>query len=416
MHRLLALSAVVSSRAVLLRRSARFQEVDDPDTPDEIHEKWDKMDEFLETMFVMACKWKHGKDVNGLASEKLKDGDIKPKELSSFKAKTQDDNVEGVLRACGMIVAKGKKKCRQSCADRLGTMDSAVMEERAKCDKTCVQRYNEFEGSCHSKADNLKTLYGAKLKMAAAKKECYEGHCHKFPTVWMKDRDDMKDEVDKQCEKACTEDRVKVSCEHKFALEIDFTMAKIESECQAEGEVKQCFNDKKGGIKDDTDACTSDGETSCDDGFSECKEDGKVQDTHKNAKEFCEERKKMCLEQVDKKCVKQNKDALESARKGCEKDDSARQKKCVSDTSKEKEKEEVEKCVEEKMPTCDEDCHGSCNTDKMNTCLDNLGSTAELTTEFCSDFWRMLHESSEVDPVTGNPIVLLGDKGNVTAH
>ena len=38
---------------------------DDPviATPASIHEKYDKMDEFLKVMFTMACKWKHGKDV-----------------------------------------------------------------------------------------------------------------------------------------------------------------------------------------------------------------------------------------------------------------------------------------------------------------------------------------------------------------
>jgi hypothetical protein len=414
LRRLLTISAVVSSDAALLLRTTRVGTSDEPDepaTPEEIHEKWDKMDDFLEIMFVMACKWKHGKDVNGLAAEKLKNGDIEADELSSFKGKTQDENVESVLQACGMIVSKGEKKCRSSCARRLGTMDSAVMKERAKCDKLCVSRYDEFEKSCHSKADNLKTLYGAKQKMAAAKKACYEDHCHKYPTVWMKAVDDQKDEVDTQCEKACTEERVKVACERKFALEIDFTMAKIESACEAEGEVKACFNDKKGGVKDDTDACASDGETSCNEGFNECKSKGE-----EDSEDFCKQRKKMCLEQVDKKCVKQNKDALEDARKECEKDDSERQKACVSSKAKEKEEESVNKCVDEKKPTCDDDCHASCDTGKMNKCLENLGSTAELTTEFCSDFWHLLHASSEVDPETGNPIALLHARTNISSH
>jgi hypothetical protein len=402
--------------AAWLRSSKSFiaedpdEEEEEPASVESIHEKWDKMDEFLETMFVMACKWKHGKDVNGLAAEKVKDGDIdSSKGLAKFKAQTQDDNVAGVRRACGMIVAKGKKKCRQSCALRLKAMDSAIMEERAKCDKACVSRYNEFESSCHSKADNLKMLYESKQKMAAAKKACFEGHCRKYPTVWMKEKDDMKDEVDKQCEKDCTEERVKVRCENKFALEIDFTMAKISSACEAEGEVKQCFNDKKGGIKDDTDKCSSDGEKSCGDGFDECKTKGKD-----DSEKFCQDRKKMCLEQVDKNCVKQNKDALETARKDCEADDSERQKTCVADKVKDKEKEEVDKCVEEKTPKCDDDCHASCNTEKMNKCLDNLGSTSALTTEFCTDFWHLLHESSAVDPETGNPIALLSSSSNIT--
>jgi len=388
--------------AVFLRRFNT-----DPTTPTEIHEKWDKMDDFLETMFVMACKWKHGKDVNGLAGEKLKNGDIEPHELSDFKAKTQDENVEGVMRACGMIVAKGKKKCRESCADRLGTMDSKVMKERANCDKTCVSRYAQFEKSCQSKADNLKSVYGMKLKMAAAKKACYEDHCRRVPTVWMMSKDEQGAEVDTQCKKACTEDRVKVGCERKFALEIDFSMAKVESTCQSESEVTTCFGTKKSELSSTADTCNSNGKSDCGGGFDKCKTDGKVMDTHKNAEEFCSERKKMCLEQVDETCLSKHEKALQGAKKTCEDEDADRQKSCVSEKAKAMEKTEVGACVTKKKPTCDEDCHASCDTGKMNKCLDNLGSTTEVTEEFCTDFWHLLHESSEVDPETGNPIALL---------
>jgi len=405
MHNFLLTSFLVAPADAALLRRTSIESSGDPN-------KWDKMDDFLETMFVIACKWKHGKDVNGVAAEKLKDGDIKPKELASFNAKTQSQNVAGVKRACGLIVAKGKKNCRQSCADRLGTMDSKVMEQRADCDKTCVKRYSEFEKSCNSKADNLKMLYDAKQKMAAAKKECYEGHCSKFPTVWMKDSGDMSSEVDTQCKKACTEDRVKVTCEHKFALEIDFTMAKIESACQADSDVSKCFSKEKESLSSDHESCASGGKTDCGGSFDKCKTDGKIDDTHKNAAEFCDERKKMCLEQVDEKCLKSHKGDLEKAKNECEKKDSGRQKKCVSEKTKEKEEKQVAACVEKKKPTCDEDCHASCNTDKMNTCLGNLGSTSELTSEFCTDFWQLLHESSEVDPETGNPIVLLSTSNN----
>jgi len=245
MHNIFWTSLLATSGEASLLHRTSVVIASDPSTPEEIHEKWDKMDDFLETMFVMACTWKHGKDVTGLAAAKLKNEDIQPNEVAAFTGKTQDKNVQGVLRACGMIVAKGKKSCRQSCATRFGTMDSKVMEERAACDKTCVERYSEFEKSCRSKADNLKTVYDMKQQMAAAKKQCYEGHCSKFPTIWMKDRADMSAELDTQCDSACTENRVKVLCEHKFSLEIDFTMAKVESACQAKSTVSACFDTKK---------------------------------------------------------------------------------------------------------------------------------------------------------------------------
>lgn len=61
-------------------------------------------------MFVMACRWKHGKDVNGLAAEKLRDGDIKPDQVLDFKKKIQAKNLIGLKESCGKIVAKGKRK------------------------------------------------------------------------------------------------------------------------------------------------------------------------------------------------------------------------------------------------------------------------------------------------------------------
>jgi len=116
----------------------------------------------------------------------------------------------------------------------------------------------------------------------------------------------------------------------------------------------------------------------------------------------------MCLEQVDAKCLKTHEKALDKAKRECETADSSRQKTCVTDKVAEKETEEVAICVTDKMPTCQDDCKKSwCNINKMNKCLDNLGSTSEVTGEFCKDFWQLLHESSEVDPETGKPIVFL---------
>merc|ERR1719282_2087499 len=46
----------------------------------EIKKKWDNMDEFLRIMFTMACKWKHGKDVQGLKAHLMKEGDLSAQE------------------------------------------------------------------------------------------------------------------------------------------------------------------------------------------------------------------------------------------------------------------------------------------------------------------------------------------------
>merc|ERR1719162_609161 len=84
----------------------------------DVRDKWGQMDEFLETMFMLACKWKHGKDVRGAAAEKLQDGSLEPGQLEDFMKKKQSANVQGLTQACGSIVAQQQGKCRQGCSDR----------------------------------------------------------------------------------------------------------------------------------------------------------------------------------------------------------------------------------------------------------------------------------------------------------
>jgi len=399
---LLAAIVVPNADATLLRGLNEAK----PASPDEIKKKWDKMDDFLETMFVMACSWKHGKDVDGKAGHALEEDDIEPKELHDYKGKLQAENVVGVKRACGMITSKGEASCRESCAKRLGTMDAKVMKERMKCDRQCITSYASFESSCLNKADELQEVNKIKQKMAKAKKACYEDHCHDFPTVWLKAKDDQADEVDKQCDVGCKEDRIKAKCEKKFALDIDFTMSKLKTECQGESELDSCIGDHKSDADTDESDCQDSGKSDCDSDFDTCK--SRAKGTDKTAMEFCDQRKKKCLNQLDDTCLEAHEKMMKTGEKECEDEDDDRQKECVQEKVDDEAKTFVDDCVKETEPKCDEECHDEwCNTKEMNTCLDNLGSTSELTGEFCTDFWHLLHESSAVDPETGNPIVLL---------
>merc|ERR1719263_1495624 len=82
--------------------------------------------------------------------------------------------------------------------------------------------------------------------------------------------------------------------------------------------------------------------------------------------------------------------------------------------SKMKEDHEAD-CIKEEGPKCKGKCEGKCNVEKMNKCLFLTKSEDDPGKMFCKDFWHLLHSSSEVDPVTGNPIVLLSTETSALA-
>jgi hypothetical protein len=379
---------------------------DDPaaGTPAAIHEKWDKMDEFLKVMFTMACKWKHGKDVSGLAAEKMRDGDLTTAdEVRDFKKQMQQEHIEAIPETCGKLVASGQGRCRQGCSDRW----NAVHDERQKCHDKCITVYTRFESECKAKAEELEKVYDQKRKAADARDRCYEGFCAAFPTVWMKgDAAAMEEERGKNCEGQCTEEAISLSCRQAWQLKADFVAHDVTSACFEEGKVKECYDEKKTAASDTQESCSSDGKAKCEEDFTSCMEKGDSQ-----GKDFCTERKKMCEPQVVEACLKEHKEALDAAQTECEAGDKEALDKCKADKMLEKEQEEEEKCIAERTPACPEDCAKKCPVDKLDGCLKDLETDYDPAHNFCEDFWTLLHESSEVDPVTGNPIVLLaGDE------
>eukprot|EP00927_Polykrikos_kofoidii_P033803 TRINITY_DN2864_c0_g1_i1.p1 TRINITY_DN2864_c0_g1~~TRINITY_DN2864_c0_g1_i1.p1 ORF type:complete len:437 (+),score=99.41 TRINITY_DN2864_c0_g1_i1:84-1394(+) len=387
-----------------LRGAGGSSAVDPSSTPADIHEKWDQMDEFLKAMFTLSCKWKHGKDVNGLAAEKVKNGDLEVHEVAAFKEKVRADNLQGVTRACGLITANGKQKCRQGCADRWGN----VAKQRHNCDESCIAVYARFETSCRSKAENLEKVYRMKSDQAAARTRCRDGFCGEFPTVWMKtDVAGMTSELDKLCAAQCTAASIEVACSQKWQLELDFVRSDVKSTCFEQGQVKTCFDGKRSAASTAQTTCSSTGKQTCEAQFNSCKSDGKVDETFKEANEFCSERKKMCEQQVVEHCLKEFKSALESGQKECEGADTDAAKTCETEQVQQKQQEMMIACTNEKTPKCPTECKATCPVDKLDGCLSNLKNTGDATKEFCEDFWDLLHDSAEVDPVTGNPIVLL---------
>lgn len=377
-----------------------------------IHEKWDKMDDFLEIMYMLACTAKHGKDVEGKAAEALKEGEISGDEVVDFKKKIQKENINELMKACGMIVAKGEKPCRERCQEGYG--DNA--EERNECDNKCVEAYGKFEASCQAKTNNLGKIYDMKLAAANARKTCHEGHCPAFPTVqMMDDAAKQAEEVTKLCEKRCTDDYIKTQCEHKWTVDYDFKVPAVRSECFGKSKAKDCYAKKEEEVSGEEEKCQDKGKGTCEKQFDECNKKGETDKNFKEGAEFCDERKKMCESQVTDSCLKEHKAGLDKAEKECEKESEEELKTCEDETLEKMEKEEVEACVKEDGPKCKDHCADKdCNVEKMNSCLDKLKDDNDGGEMFCQDFWHLLHESSEVDPSTGNPIVLLAPRANVT--
>lgn len=407
--RLLVLAATLlvsqTSGRFLRARQTQHVLVAQNSTPAEIKEKWDKMDEFLKIMFTISCKWKHGKDVNGAAAEKLQNGEIDHTEVEEYKKELRDNNLQGLTEACGKITAVGKERCRLGCGERWGE----AMENRNECDGKCVTVYANFETDCKAKADNLQKVYEMKSSAADARKTCHEGFCKNHPTVWMKDAADMEVERDAQCATVCTEERITMACQRKWQLLVDFKMSAIASKCFEEGQVKTCYEGKATTAGTDQETCSSDGKSACATQSDSCKTDGDADNTFDEAKEFCEERKKLCESQVVEKCLKEHKAALETAQKECEDGDSEAMKECQADELTTAETTHMTDCTAETTPTCTSDCEKSCKVEELSTCLDNLKSEHDPATDFCEDFWNLLHDSAEVDPVTGDPIVLLAN-------
>jgi len=411
-----ALRASAAQRLSIQATSA--QEIRRNETVDEIKAKWDNMDEFLEIMFTLACKWQHGKDVQGLTAEKLQAGEIEAgKEVDEFRAQTQAGNVQMLKRACGMIVSEGEAKCRKSCAARW----NEAMDKRDSCDEKCVAVYDRFETQCGLKVAHLEEVYAQKLQKISGQQQCFEGHCSKFPTVWMKeDAASMKSELDSRCQTLCEADQVEIRCQRRWQLEADVYEAKAKSECHGEGAVEECFQGKKIAAAQAQGTCSDQGLATCESQYQSCvaaaggssfiQKDHSAQAPAKGL-EFCAERKKMCDSQVRQDCLNDMNAELEHAKTECQTDDKEAAKVCTEDKMQTAATQHVQDCVSKLTPKCTQECHSDCEVDSLVTCMDNLKSDHDATEDFCTDLWKLLHESSEVDPETGDPIVLLAPHG-----
>lgn len=375
-------------------------EVKDPIA--EVKKKWDGMDDVLEILFVIACRSKHQKDVHGAATHKMKQDGLTTEEFNEFMQETQNSNVQDLTQACGQIVATHQKKCRLGCSSRW----NENLGERKKCDDACVEVYTKFESRCHEKAEDLGAVYKAELENIQKKQTCLVKHCEEFPATYtMEDADKQNAHVEEQCEKRCTDERIEKLCKNQFVLKADMISANVGAECFKESTVKTCVDDKVKEASGERDSCKSGKEAKCASQYDECLAKGPESET----KSFCDQRKKICLEQVTEGCASSYKEALDKGRKTCEASDKEGYGKCMDENMATAEEESVKACQDKKTKSCPADCKKMCNVEHMNTCLAPLSSNPETdpTEFFCSEMWDFLHSSSAVDPVTGNPIVLL---------
>jgi len=369
-----------------------------PSLPGAIAEKWDKMDMFVGEMFKMACTWKHGKDINGLASVKLKNGELEGgKEYREDVKKIQLGNVKGVMKACGMITSTQGKKCRTDCAERWG--ESA--NKREACDDKCVLIYKNFEKSCVEQGRNLATIYEQKRQKAAAQMECYTGFCNEFPSVWVKNSEEnMNISMNASCNKLCTTDSVQNRCSQKWAKEVSSKTLDIALACNENNSAafKQCFKDSKTVSSTNYTNCKTNTNSTCTSAFTNC-----TAEAGPNAsKAFCDERKKVCEDQSNAKCLSENNDALAAGKASCTKANHNAVALCKTDTLNTTKTNDMASCMGTRMPACHTGCHDKCKVYEMNQCLAQ-GQQGDFGVQFCNDFWQMLHASSEVDPVTGDP-------------
>jgi len=385
---------VEGADSFLFKPKGKGKGVEDPEA---IHEKYDKMDEFIKTMFTIGCKWKHGKDVHNYAAQGLKDGSMTTDEFEVELVATQDKELVALKQACGFIDASQRKKCRSGCATRW----NAMMAERDSCDSKCEKNYDSFEKKCLGKADDLKTIYELTAKLVAAKKKCYTSWCAEFPTIHvMSNKKDMTKERKKRCEDYCDKDKIEMRCQKKFQLEIDFVMAGIKSECAEESGIGECFAKGKKKVNKKQESCKEEADSTCEEAYDKCAKEADGQ--AREAKAFCDKRMKMCDEQATAKCLKAHEAATDELKKTCEEKGKEAFEKCKKKGMEKEEKKAMEECSKEKGKACPSDCRDKCRIGKMTDCLDNL-KQPDGTKDFCEDFWRLIEESTEIDPKTGDP-------------
>merc|ERR1719367_2505387 len=100
----------------------------------------------------------------------------------------------------------------------------------------------------------------------------------------------MKSEVDARCKNQCTEAQIKLRCQRRWLLQVDFLTANISAECFADGTAKTCFDAEEATASTAQEQCATTGKGTCETQYQTCKTSGKVDSTFKEAEAFCTSR------------------------------------------------------------------------------------------------------------------------------
>jgi len=230
--------------------------------------------------------------------------------------------------------------------------------------------------------------------------ECYTAFCNEFPSVWVKNSEEnMNISMDASCNQLCTTKSVKNGCDQKWAAEVSSKTLDIALACNENNSValKQCFDESNTESTTKYTDCKTNTNTTCTNAFNNCT----VEATNAST-EFCHERKKVCEDQSNSKCLSENKESLDAGKANCTQVNHNAVALCKTEGLNTTMTNDMNSCMNTRMPACQTGCHDKCKVYEMNQCLAQ-GKQGDFGVQFCEDFWLMLHASSEVDQVTGDP-------------
>jgi len=61
---------------------------------------------------------------------------------------------------------------------------------------------------------------------------------------------------------------------------------------------------------------------------------------------------------------------------------------------------------EEGADKCKSECAAKCSLNNLQKCSKDFSKNLNVTVDYCKQMWRWMYDSEEIDPATGNPVVL----------
>lgn len=422
---IVAILIVAAHASTVLRRGALSQPETTPLPGDpEVHETYDyaplanpdttskytEAESVEQVLFVMACKAKHKNDIDGSTRDAAKDGNFDEQGFQDYMKGLQKANIAEMKETCGHVNAKHAKECHAGCTAKWaqGASSFSLPAEKTKCVQACELKHKNWGEECLEQVANLENVYIQEQGNLANTKKCQELHCPLFPAVLMAKEPEDKEIKKKGCQDECTDKGIAAKCKKRWDLNLDFSMAGYQSECQGDAKsntLEPCMADGTKEVDGEHDTCKSDGHAGCDDKHQACLDEGQKAGADSmvgaNSESICGTRQDNCKELTNAKCMKKHKQALDKLQKTCKKNYNDKLHKCMEKKLKEGRKAFHEDCVKEVKPICEEECDGDCNIPDMRECQnDMLKKAFGVTNNYCTQLWDWLFSSEQYDPKT----------------